>query len=144
MDQYTELTGTIIGAAMEVHSYWGPGLIESIYEKSLAHELMLRNVEVKRQIKLQLKYKDLELDDDYKLDLIADGKVVVELKVVKELAPIHEAQLITYMKLTNCKVGLLINFNVIKLKDGIRRLCLEKCDGDGKVLPPSPSLAKRL
>jgi GxxExxY protein len=74
MDQYTELTGTIIGAAMEVHSYWGPGLIESIYEKSLAHELMLRNVEVKRQVKLQLKYKDLELDDDYQLDLIADGK----------------------------------------------------------------------
>jgi GxxExxY protein len=124
MDQYTELTGTIIGAAMEVHSYWGPGLIESIYEKSLAHELTLRNVEVKRQVKLQLKYKDLELDDDYTLDLIADGKVIVELKVVKELSPIHEAQLMTYMKLTECKVGLLINFNVVKLKDGIRRLSL--------------------
>jgi GxxExxY protein len=144
MDQYTELTGTIIGAAMEVHSYWGPGLIESIYEKSLAHELMLRNVEVKRQVKLRLKYKDLELDDDYKLDLIADGKVIVELKVVKELAPIHEAQLITYMKLTNCKVGLLINFNVVKLKDGIRRLCLEDQDGEAKVLPNLPPLAKRL
>lgn len=124
MDDYTELTGTIIGAAMEVHSYWGPGLIESIYEKSLAHELTLRNVKVKRQVKLQLKYKDLELEDDYTLDLIADGQVVVELKVVKELAPIHEAQLMTYMKLTDCKVGLLINFNVIKLKDGIRRLSL--------------------
>ena len=124
MDAYAELTGTIIGAAMEVHSYWGPGLIESIYEKSLAHELMLRNVEVKRQVKLQLKYKDLKLDDDYTLDLIADGKVIVELKVVKELAPIHEAQLITYMKLTGCKVGLLINFNVVKLKEGIRRLSL--------------------
>jgi len=124
MDQYTELTGTIIGAAMEVHSYWGPGLIESIYEKSLAHELTLRNVEVKRQVKLQLKYKDLELDDDYTLDLIADGKVIVELKVVKELSPIHEVQLMTYMKLTECKVGLLINFNVVKLKDGIRRLSL--------------------
>lgn len=97
MDQYTELTGTIIGAAMEVHSYWGPGLIESIYEKSLAHELSLRNIEVKRQVKLQLKYKDLELDDDYTLDLIADGKV-----------------------------GLLINFNVVQLKDGIRRLSLNK------------------
>ena len=104
MDEYTGLTGTIIGAAMEVHTYWGPGLIESIYEKSLAHELMLRNVEVKRQVKLQLKYKDLELDDDYTLDLIADGKVIVELKVVKELAPIHEAQLMTYMKLTDCRV----------------------------------------
>jgi GxxExxY protein len=124
MDEYTGLTGTIIGAAMEVHTYWGPGLIESIYEKSLAHELMLRNVEVKRQVKLQLKYKDLELDDDYTLDLIADGKVIVELKVVKELAPIHEAQLMTYMKLTDCRVGLLINFNVVKLKEGIRRLSL--------------------
>ena len=124
MDEYTELTGTIIGAAMEVHSYWGPGLIESIYEKSLAHELKLRNVEVRRQVKLQLKYKDLELDDDYALDLIADGKVIVELKVVKELAPIHEAQLMTYMKLTGCQVGLLINFNVVKLKEGIRRLSL--------------------
>lgn len=124
MDEYTELTGTIIGAAMEVHSYWGPGLIESIYEKSLAHELTLRNVEVKRQVKLQLKYKDLELDDDFSLDLIADGKVIVELKVVKELAPIHQAQLMTYMRLTDCKVGLLINFNVVRLKDGIRRLSL--------------------
>ncbi len=124
MDDYTELTGTIIGAAMEVHNYWGPGLIESIYEKSLEHELALRNVEVKRQVKLQLKYKNLKLDDDYALDLIAGDKVIIELKVVKELAPIHEAQLMTYMKLTNCKVGLLINFNVIRLKDGIRRLSL--------------------
>ena len=126
MDEYTELTGEIIGAAMEVHSYWGPGLIESIYEKSLAHELSLRSIEVKRQVKLQLKYKDLELDDDFTLDLIADGKVIVELKVVKELAPIHEAQLMTYMKLTECQVGLLINFNVVQLKDGIRRLSLSK------------------
>lgn len=109
---------------MEVHNYWGPGLIESIYEKSLAHELALRNIKVKRQVKLRLKYKDLELGDDYTLDLIADGKVIVELKVVKELAPIHEAQLMTYMKLTECRVGLLINFNVVKLKDGIRRLSL--------------------
>jgi GxxExxY protein len=124
MDDYTELTGSIIGAAMEVHNYWGPGLIESIYEKSLEHELKLRNVEVKRQVKLQLRYKDLKLDDDYALDLIADGKVIIELKVVKELAPIHLAQLMSYMKLTDCKVGLLINFNVIRLKEGIRRLSL--------------------
>lgn len=124
MDEYTELTGTIIGAAMEVHSYWGPGLIESIYEKSLAHELKLRNVKVERQVKLKLKYKDLQLDDDYALDLIADGKVIVELKVLRELAPIHQAQLMTYMKLTGCQVGLLINFNVVKLKEDIRRLSL--------------------
>ena len=126
MDAHTELTGTIIGAAMEVHNYWGPGLIESIYEKSLQHELALRNVEVSRQVKLQLKYKDLELDDDYALDLIVDGKVIVELKSVKALAPIHEAQLMSYTKLTDCKVGLLINFNTIRLKEGIRRLSLSE------------------
>jgi len=132
MDEYSELTGTIIGAAMEVHSHWGPGLLESIYEKSLAHELQLRGVEVRRQVKLQLKYKDLVLDDDFKLDLVVDGKVIIELKVVKELAGIHQAQLMTYMKLTGCKIGLLINFNVVHLKDGIRRLSLTES-------PPPPT-----
>lgn len=124
MDAEKALTGKIIGAAMEVHNYWGPGLIESIYEKSLAHELTLQGITVERQVRLDLKYKDLQLDDEFSLDLIVDGKVIVELKVVKELAPIHEAQLMTYMKLTHCKVGLLINFNVLRLKDGIRRLSL--------------------
>ena len=124
MDAERVLTEKVIGAAMEVHSYWGPGLIESIYEKSLAHELGLRGVEVKRQVSLDLRYKDLELDDEFSLDLVVEGKVVVELKVVKELAHIHEAQLMTYMRLTDCKVGLLINFNVLKLKDGVRRLSL--------------------
>ena len=124
MNAEKALTEKIIGAAMEVHSYWGPGLLESIYEKSLAHELGLQGIEVKRQVKLDLKYKDLDLSDEFALDLIIEGKVVVELKVVKELAPIHEAQLVTYMKLTDCKVGLLINFNVTKLKDGIRRIVL--------------------
>ncbi len=118
------LTEKIIGAAIEVHNYWGPGLIESIYEKSLRHELALRGIEVKRQVLLHLKYKDLVLDDDFRVDLIVDGKVLVELKVVKELAPVHEAQLLTYMKLTKCRVGLLINFNVVKLRDGIRRMAL--------------------
>ena len=124
MDKELDLTEKIIGAAIEVHNYWGPGLLESIYEKSLAHELALRGVSVERQVRLDLKYKDMVLDDEFVLDLVVDGKVVVELKVVKELAPIHEAQLITYMKLTGCKVGLLINFNVLMLKDGIRRIVL--------------------
>jgi len=124
MDAQNLLTEKIIGAAIEVHSYWGPGLLESIYEKSLVHELVLRGIQVKRQVQLDLKYKDLELGDEFALDLIVEDKVIVELKVVKELAPIHEAQLITYMKLTNSKVGLLINFNVLKLKNGIRRLVL--------------------
>ncbi|NOU35693.1 MAG: GxxExxY protein [Kiritimatiellaceae bacterium] len=124
MDKELDLTEKIIGAAIEVHNYWGPGLLESIYEKSLAHELVLRGASVKQQVRLDLKYKDLVLDDEFVLDLVVDEKVVVELKVVKELAPIHEAQLITYMKLTGCRVGLLINFNVLKLKDGIRRIVL--------------------
>ena len=110
MGNDTELTGIIIGVAMEVHKHWGPGLIESIYEKSLQHERALRNLGVRRQVKLPLQYKDLELDDEYALDLIVGGKVIVELKVVKELAPIHEAQWMLYLKLTGCKVGLLINF----------------------------------
>jgi len=118
------LTEKIIGAAIEVHNYWGPGLVESIYEKSLAHELELRGIEVRKQVSLDLKYKDMVLDDDFRIDLIVDGKVIIELKVVKELAPIHEAQLLTYMKLTKCSVGLLINFNVVKLVQGIKRLVL--------------------
>ena len=118
------LTEKIIGAAMEVHTYWGPGLLESIYEKSLAHELALQGIEVERQVRLNLKYKDLKLGDEFALDLIVEEKVIIELKVVKKLAPIHEAQLMTYMKLTGCGLGLLINFNVLRLKDGIRRLSL--------------------
>jgi GxxExxY protein len=118
------LTEKIIGAAMEVHSYWGPGLMESIYEKSLAHELSLREVAVHRQAPLNLRYKELDFDDDFRIDLMVEDKVIVELKAIKELAPIHEAQLLTYMKLAPCRVGLLINFNVLKLRDGIRRLVL--------------------
>jgi GxxExxY protein len=124
LDKETVLTEKIIGAAIEVHNYWGPGLIESIYEKSLTHELQLRGIHLQRQVRLDLKYKDMVLDDEFVLDIIVENKVVVELKVVKELAPIHEAQLITYMKLTGCNVGLLINFNVLKLKDGVRRIVL--------------------
>ena len=124
MTNENQLTEQIIGAAMEVHSYWGPGLIESIYEQSLAHELSLRQIEVKRQVLLDLNYKDLVLNDEFRLDLVVCGRVIVELKVVKELAPIHKAQLLTYMKLTNCRVGLLLNFNVMMLKDGIQRVVL--------------------
>ena len=109
---------------MEVHKHWGPGLIESIYEKSLAVELEKRAIPFKRQLKLELNYKDVVLDEEFRLDLIIGDKVVVELKVVKELAPIFEAQLLTYMRLTECRVGLLMNFNVPVLKDVIKRLVL--------------------
>ena len=124
MGNDTELTGIIIGAAMEVHKHWGPGLIESIYEKSLAVELEKRAIPFKRQLKLELNYKGVVLDEDFRLDLIIGDKVVVELKVVKELAPIFDAQLLTYMRLTECRVGLLMNFNVPVLTDGIKRLVL--------------------
>ena len=119
-----DLTEKIIGAAIEVHRYWGPGLIESLYEKSLAVELEKRSIPFQRQLKLELNYKGVVLDEDFRLDLIIGEKVVVELKVVRELAPIFEAQLLTYMRLTACRVGLLINFNVPVLKDGIKRLVL--------------------
>lgn len=119
-----ELTKKIIGAAIEVHRYRGPGLIESIYEKSLAVQLEKQAIPFKRQLQLELNYKGVVLDEEFRLDLIIGDKVVVELKVVKELAPIFEAQLLTYMRLTECRVGLLMNFNVPVLKEGIRRLVL--------------------
>ena len=119
-----QLTEQIIGGAVEVHKHWGPGLHEDIYERSLCRELRIRNVAFKSQLKLPLTYKGEIICEDLRLDLIVDSKVVVELKAVKELEPIHEAQLLTYMKLTKCRVGLLINFNVSVLKDGIRRMVL--------------------
>ena len=118
------LTEQIIGAAIEVHKHWGPGLYEEIYEKSLCQELRLRNVAFETQVKLPLLYKGEKVGDDLRLDLVVQGKVVVELKAVNALEPIHEAQLLTYMKLTGCKVGLLINFNVAVLKLGIKRMVL--------------------
>ena len=119
-----ELTEAIIGAAIEVHRYWGPGLIESIYERSLAREMEARGIPFRQQVKLQLEYKDTALEEDFRLDLVVAEKVVVELKAVREFAPVHESQLMTYMKLTGCRVGLLINFNVPTLKDGIKRMVL--------------------
>ena len=119
-----ELTGEIIGAAIEVHKKWGPGLYEEIYEKSFCRELNLRGLDHKRQLALPLVYKGETVGEDLKLDVFVEGKVVVENKHVKELLPIHEAQLMTYLKLTGCEVGLLINYNVTVLKDGIKRIVL--------------------
>lgn len=119
-----DLTEQIIGGAIEVHKHWGPGLYEEIYERSRYHELRLRKVAFESQVKLPLLYKGERVGDDLRLDPIAMGKVVVELKAVKALEAIHEAQLLTYMKLTGCEVGLLINFNVPVLKQGIKRMVL--------------------
>ncbi len=119
-----ELTEQIIGAAIEVHRHWGPGLYEEIYERSLHKELQLHGVAFATQVRLPLLYKGEPVGDDLRLDLIVEGKVVVELKAVNRLEPIHEAQLLTYMKLTGCRVGLLINFNVPVLKQGVKRMVL--------------------
>ena len=117
-------TSPIIGAAIEVHRNLGPGLLESAYEECLCHELHLRGLDCKRQVPLPLLYKGLKLDCGYKIDLIVQDEVVLELKAVERLLPIHEAQLVTYLKLTGKRVGLLINFNVPLLTQGIIRRVL--------------------
>ena len=121
---YEELTEQIIGAAIEVHKAVGPGLFEKIYEECLCHELALRKLKFQRQIPVPLRYKDKSLDCSYRLDLIVEDAVIVELKCVSQILPIHEAQLLTYMRLKNKRVGLIINFNVPILKYGIVRKVL--------------------
>jgi len=116
-----EITHEIIGAAMEVHKRLGPGLLESAYEECLFHELHLRNLKVDRQKGLPVVYKEVKLDCGYRLDLLVEGRVIVELKSVENLAPIHEAIILTYLRLSGHKTGLLINFNATVLKDGLRR-----------------------
>lgn len=119
-----EISKNVIGAAIEVHKSLGPGLLESVYEECLCRELELRDIKFVRQYAIPVKYKGLELDCSYRLDLLVDHKVVIELKSIEKLLPIHDAQLLSYLKLTDCKVGLLINFNVPVLKQGIRRKVL--------------------
>jgi len=117
-----ELTGQILGAAIEVHKQLGPGLLESTYQACLCHELELRGISFECQKPLPLEYKGIRMECGYRIDLLVAGSVIVEIKSVEGLAPIHEAQLLTYLKLTGIKVGFLINFNVVVLKQGIRRL----------------------
>lgn len=116
------LTGKIIGAAIEVHRALGPGLLESAYEACLAYELRLRQLKVEQQKPLPIFYKDVILDCGYRLDLVVEDKVIIEIKSIGCIAPIHEAQLLSYLKMSDYKIGLLINFNVKILKEGIRRL----------------------
>jgi GxxExxY protein len=114
-------TSPIIGAAIEVHRALGPGLLESAYEQCLCHELHIRGLPFQRQVDLPVSYKGLKLDCGYKIDLIVGDLVIVELKAVEKILPVHEAQLLTYMKLAAKPVGLLINFNVPLLTQGIIR-----------------------
>ena len=117
-----DLTGEVIGAAIEVHQALGPGLLESAYEECLCHELKLRGIQFERQVDLPIEYKGAKLDCAYRMDIVADDQLIVELKSCESLQPIHQAQLLTYLKLTGLKVGLLINFNVPILRQGIKRL----------------------
>ena len=116
-----ELTHAIIGAAMEVHRKVGPGLLEAVYEECLAKELTLRGIPFERQKPIPLVYKDLKLECGYRLDLLVATRVVVEIKAIESIAPIHESVMLTYLRLSGCQLGLLINFHVPVLKDGIRR-----------------------
>ena len=119
-----EVTQTVIGAAIEVHRTLGPGLLESAYEECLCRELRLKKVEFDRQRQLPVEYKGIRLDSGYRLDLLVADQVVVEIKAVESLLPIHKAQLLTYLKLGGWQVGLLMNFNVPVLKQGIKRVVL--------------------
>lgn len=119
-----DLTERIIGGAIEVHSALGPGLLESAYESCLCHELRLQGISFRRQVPQEVIYKGMTLDCGYRLDLIVEERVVLELKAVERLVPIHEAQLITYLRLSGIKVGLLMNFNIPALRDGIVRRVL--------------------
>ena len=120
-----QLTHEISGAAIEVHRTLGPGLLESACEECLARELSLRGVPFERQKPLPLIYEDIKLDCGYRADLLVDGRVIVELKSVEALAPIHDAIVLTYLRMSGCKIGLLINFNVPVLREGIKRLVLD-------------------
>ena len=119
-----QLTEQIIGAAIEVRRELGPGLLELAYEECLCHELYFRNLAFQRQIDLPVGYKNLKLDCGYRLDIVVEDAIVVELKSTEQLLPIHHAQLLTYLRLSGKKIGLLINFNVAVLKNGIVRRVL--------------------
>ncbi len=120
MDE-NELSGKIIGAAIEVHKILGAGLLESAYEECLCREFSIGNINFEKQVQIPVLYKGIQLNCGYRADIIVDKKVILELKAVASIDPIHEAQMLTYLKLSGLKLGLLFNFNVPLMKDGIRR-----------------------
>ena len=122
--KFDRLSNKVIGCALEVHRTLGPGLLESTYEQCLAHELALSGIPFTLQCPLPVEYKDIRLNCGYRIDILVDKKLIVELKCVEKVIGIHEAQLLTYMKLAEIKVGLLINFNVEVLREGIKRFVL--------------------
>jgi GxxExxY protein len=122
--EFDEISNRVIGCALEVHRVLGPGLLESAYEECLYYELQFAGLVCQRQMDLPVQYKGRRLDCGYRLDLVVEDKLIVELKSVETLLPIHEAQLLTYMKLSGLKIGLLMNFNERYLKDGLKRRVL--------------------
>lgn len=119
-----ELAGEIVNAAFRVHSQLGPGLLEGVYEVCLAHELKKRGLHVERQLALPVVYDGVRIDAGLRIDLLVNEKIIVEIKAVETLLPVHKAQVLTYLKLRGCELGLLINFNVPLIKDGIKRIIL--------------------
>lgn len=117
-----ELSKAVIGAAIDVHRELGPGLLESAYEACLCHELSLRRVTFERQVALPVLYKGIRLDCGYRLDIVVENLVILELKAIEQIMPIHEAQLLTYLRLRKLWLGLLLNFNVSKMTAGIKRI----------------------
>jgi GxxExxY protein len=118
------LTESVIGLAIEVHRALGPGLLESAYQECLCYELKAKGIAFGRQVTLPVVYKSVKLDCGYRMDLVVDDRLVVELKTVEKILPIHEAQLLTYLRLSGIRTGLLLNFNTSVLKDGIKRMVL--------------------
>jgi len=124
LKELDQISYQIIGAAMKVHSELGPGLLESAYETCLKYELVDRGLFVERQKALPIIFKGIEMENAYRLDLLVAHSIIIELKVVEDLAPIHQAQLMTYLKLSGLKLGLLLNFNVVRMKNGITRIVM--------------------
>jgi GxxExxY protein len=120
--ELNQITGSIVDVAMKVHTALGPGLLESVYEKCLKHELTKRGFHVQSQLWLPVIYDGIEIEGGYKIDLLLEEQVIVELKVVEQIIEVHKAQLLSYLKLADKRIGLLINFNVVHLRDGIRRM----------------------
>ena len=118
---YNELSGEILDAAISVHKEMGPGLLESVYELCLLEELQMRNIRVANQVYLPLLYKGIELEKNFRMDLLVENEIIIEIKTVEFILPVHEAQIISYLKLADKRLGLLINFNVSLLKNGFKR-----------------------
>lgn len=122
--RFDDISNKVTGLAIEVHRNLGPGLLESVYEECLSFELEAANLEHKRQVPVPVVYKDIKLDCGYRLDLIVEDALIVEIKAVERFVPVHDAQLLTYLRLTGVKTGLLLNFNSSALRNGIKRLVL--------------------